>query len=101
MAAGFSTDLVQKIAQLAAIPVTPQEEKKLVVAFDETIGVIANLQELDTSTVEPTAHTTGQENVLREDVVRESTMFTQDQALQNAKRTHDGFFVVPRIIDND
>ncbi len=101
MAAAFSTDLVKKIAVLAAIPISDQEEAAIALAFDETIGVINNLQELDTSTVEPTAQTTGMENVLREDVIREQTMLSQSQALQNANRTHEGFFVVPRIIDND
>lgn len=101
MAATFSTDLVEKIAGLANIPITAEEETKLATAFVETIDVIANLQELDTTAVEPTGHTTGSENVLRDDVVQEETMFSQEQALQNATRTHDGFFVVPRIINNE
>jgi Asp-tRNA(Asn)/Glu-tRNA(Gln) amidotransferase C subunit len=38
-------------------------------------------------------------NVLREDVVEEKRMFTQEEALSNAKKTHQGFFVVDQLID--
>lgn len=92
---------VKHIANLANIPVSDQELTDLADAFEETLGVVANLQAVDTSDVEPTHQVTGLENVLREDVVDETRMFTQTQALANAKQTHEGFVVVPRIIDQD
>lgn len=92
---------VHHIAALAAIPVSDQEVTALAQAFEETLAVVANLQAIDTSSVEPTHQVTGLENVLREDVVDESHMLTQSQALANAPQTHEGFVVVPRIIDQD
>lgn len=68
-------------------------------AFSETLAVIDHLHELDVQGVEPTHQVTGLENVWREDVVREECMFTQQQALANAAQTHDGFVVVPQIIE--
>lgn len=90
---------IQHIADLASIPITDTEADSLKHAFEETLETIKELQSVDVSSVEPTHQVTGFENVLREDTVIESNMFTQAQALQNAQQTHKGYFVVPRIID--
>jgi aspartyl-tRNA(Asn)/glutamyl-tRNA(Gln) amidotransferase subunit C len=92
---------VQHIATLSNLPVTDDQAKRLEQAFEETLAVVADLQTVDVTGVEPTFQVTGLENVLREDVVNEQKMFTQEQALANAKKTFDGFFVVPQVISQD
>ncbi len=92
---------VNKIAKLAHIPVSAAEEATLSQAFNETLEVVAHMSELDTSSVQPTHQVTGLENVWRDDVVATSRMFTQTQALANAKHTYQGYFVVPQIIDQE
>lgn len=89
---------VQHIANLANIPVDDQEAEKLGKGFEDTLETIKDLQSIDTTEIEPTHQVTGLENVLREDVVDDSRTFSQEEALANAKQTHDGFFVVPRVI---
>ena len=90
---------IQHIANLANIPITAQEQENLQHAFDETLKTIAELQSVDIKNIEPTHQVTGLTNVLREDIVDAENMFTQQQALANAKKTHNGYFVVPRIIE--
>lgn len=90
---------IKHVANLSNIPVTNQEQESLRDSFEETLDVIAELQSVDVAGVEPTHQVTGLENVLREDIVDSENMFTQEQALANAKKTHNGFFVVPRIIE--
>lgn len=97
----FTPDDVQTIAGLAQIPVTDEEKKKLAEGFTTTIAVVEELNKVDVSQVTPTHQVTNLENVYREDVVDESRMFTQEQALANAPRKHDGFFVVNQVIDQD
>lgn len=97
----MKTGIVHHVAKLAQIPVTADEEKALEKAFDETLKVIDTLQELDVKNVEPTHQVTGLVNILREDVVDEVHMLTQTQALSNAKKTHNGFFVVNQLIDQN
>ena len=63
----ITTTQVKHIAKLANIPITPEEEKSLRDAFEETLGVISELQSVDVTGVEPTHQVTGFENVLRED----------------------------------
>jgi aspartyl-tRNA(Asn)/glutamyl-tRNA(Gln) amidotransferase subunit C len=95
----ITTDQVKHIANLAQIPITKEEEQSLQQAFEETLETVSSLQTVDTSGVEPTHQVTGFENRLREDIVDEKNTFTQEQALKNAPKTYNGYFVVPRIIE--
>lgn len=97
----FSTQLVHHVAGLANLPLSPQEETALAQSFSETLDVITNLSNLDTSQVEPTAQTSGLENVWRDDSVDAENSFSQAEALANAPATADGFFVVKRILHHD
>jgi len=89
---------VYHVAKLANIPIDDNQAEKLATGFEETLETIADLQSVDISGVEPTHQVTGMENVLREDLVDDTRTFTQEEALANAKQTHQGFFVVPRLI---
>lgn len=95
----ITIEQVAKVAKLASIPVAQSQLESLKDAFVETLGVVTNLQQVDVSAVEPTHQVTGLENVWREDVIRPELSFTQSQAVANAKRQHEGYFVVPQIID--
>lgn len=97
----LTTTQVAHIAHLANIPVTDSEKKMLAEAFNETLDVVDQLQQLDTSNVPTTHQVTGLENVTRNDVVNEKRMLSQDEALANATRKHNGYFVVPQVIEKD
>ena len=99
MKQAINKQLVKHIAQLANIPISSQEEEELAKDFSETLEVVDKLQKVDTKGVEMTHQVTGLTNITREDEVNEKNMFTQKEALANASRTHDGFFVVERLID--
>ncbi len=90
---------IPHIAKLASLPITQEEEKKLEEQLVETLTYVAMLQEIDTEKVQPTSHVTGLENVTREDANQSS--LSQAQALANAKKTHEGFFVVDAIFANE
>ncbi len=94
----FTSHDVAKIADLAHLPVTSKEEQKLSEEFNTTIKVVDQLFKVDVAGVEPTSQVTGLTNVFREDTIDTTRMFTQEQALANAKRTHNGFFVVDQIL---
>lgn len=101
MAQQFTPSDVQKVAVLANIPVSDQQAASLAEGFTKTMTVVEQLNSLDTSTVEAAHHVTGLENIMREDEVDEARMFTQAQALQNAPRQHNGFFVVDQVIEQE
>lgn len=97
----ISNSQVKHIAELSNLEISDEQVGDLSRAFDETLAVIDNLKSVDTSSIEPTAQVTGMENVWRDDEIDETQTFSQDDALSNAKKTYQGFFVVPRLIDND
>jgi len=62
---------VRKIAQLARIKLTPEEEKRHAVTISSVLEFVKTLNEIDTADVEPTAQVTGLEDVVREDLARD------------------------------
>lgn len=94
----ISSQTVGHIANLSAIPITSTEETTLAAGFTKTLSVVDQLMEVNTNGIEPTHQVTGLENVFRDDVVDESRMFSQEEALANAKRTYNGYIVVDQLI---
>lgn len=90
---------ISHVAKLANLPLTSEEKKKFETQLEETIKYVENLNEVDTKGIEPTSQVTGLENVTREDVVAPS--LTQEEALSNAKSTHNGFFKVKGILSDE
>lgn len=90
---------VPHVAKLANLPLTDEEIKALEPQLDTTLAYIDHLNEVDTKNVEPTSQVTGLENVLRQDVAKDS--LTQEQALQNAKATHNGLFKVKGVFEEE
>lgn len=96
----FTSQNVKHVAHLAAIPLTDEEEKALANGFNSTMEVVDTLFKLKVENEEPTHQVTGLTNVFRDDYVDEKNMLTQDQALSNAPRTHNGYFVVSQILED-
>lgn len=96
----FTANDVEKIAQLANIPVSPELATDLADGFTKTLKVVDQLNSVDVTGVEPTNQVTGLENVLREDEIDASRMFTQEEALAQGKRTYNGFFVVDQVLED-
>lgn len=90
---------IKHIAKLANLPIDTKQEKKLAGQFEDTVKFVDQLKEVGVENITPTSQVTGLVNVFRDDEVDPTRTFTQDQALSNASKTHNGFFVVPRIIE--
>jgi len=90
---------VTHVAKLANLSLSDEEKKKFEKQLEETIEYIESLNEVNTEGVEPTSQVTGLENVTREDEIRPS--LSQEEALRNAKSTHNGFFKVKGILPGE
>lgn len=92
----ITKERVLKVADHARLFVTDEEAEKFtkdLLAIDEYAEL---LNELDTSTVEPTTHVVNLVNVMRKDEPKE--WITQEEALKNAPDQKDGQFRVPSIL---
>jgi aspartyl-tRNA(Asn)/glutamyl-tRNA(Gln) amidotransferase subunit C len=88
---------VDKIARLANLPLAAGDKQQLGDQLLVSLEYVAKLQQLDTSAIAPTSQITGLENVFREDEVTAS--LPQEEALKNAKRVWQGYFVVDAIFE--
>lgn len=93
----LTVDQVKHIAKLSRIQLTESEVEKYRTQLSAVLGYIEQLNELDTSSVEPTVNTTGMVDRLREDQVKESLPVAD--ATKNSKQTDKGFFVVPNVFE--
>jgi aspartyl-tRNA(Asn)/glutamyl-tRNA(Gln) amidotransferase subunit C len=95
----LSLDEVRRIAVLARLRLSPEEERVFQGQLSAILDYVKQLEELDVSAVEPMTHAlaAGDQPPLREDAVRES--LPPDEALANAPAREDTCFKVPRIIE--
>lgn len=88
---------VRKIATLARLALTPQEERGLVEHFEKILTYVEKLDSLNTTSVEPTSHTVHVSGPLRED--RVTNQPNPEALLANAPAREDYFLKVPKIIE--
>jgi len=87
---------VEKIALLSRLKLTEEEVELFSRQLSDILSFVQQLEELDTSNVEPYIQNIG-ETPMREDTAGES--LTREEALMNAPERENGFFVVPRIVE--
>lgn len=92
---------VHHIATLAHIPLKKEEEEELMKGFQTTMHVVDTLFSINVDKVLPTNQVTGLENVTRDDVIDTTRMFTQEEAIANAPRKKNGYFVVDQILEDN
>jgi aspartyl-tRNA(Asn)/glutamyl-tRNA(Gln) amidotransferase subunit C len=93
----ISRDEVAHLARLARLAVTEEELDLFAGQLEVILSAVARVGEVAAEDIPPTSHAVGLTNVLREDVPRPG--LTQQQALSGAYATEDGWFKVPRILD--
>jgi len=89
---------VKHIAKLAKLKLTESEISKFSKQLSEIITYVEELNQADTSNIEPTSQTTGLENVTRKDEITSEEILTQEEALSGAKKDHNGYFVVDAVL---
>lgn len=90
---------VKHLAKLANLSPAPSLISALDAGVNSTLEYAKILGSVDVSRVDPTKEVSGLTNVLRDDVIDDSRTFTQEQALANAPSEHNGFFMVPAILE--
>ena len=96
---GITRQDVEYVARLARLALSDEEKELFVDQLNSILAHAAKLQELDTTNVAPTAHAVPLQNVLRADVSRPS--WPKESILANAPAPQEGFFRVPRIMEEE
>lgn len=86
-----------KVAKLARIKVEDDALSALASEFNNILGFIEQLNEVDVDGVAPMTSVTPQRLKRRADVVNDGNQ--QDKVLANAPDAREGFFAVPKVVE--
>jgi aspartyl-tRNA(Asn)/glutamyl-tRNA(Gln) amidotransferase subunit C len=90
-------ETVDKIAHLARLELNSHEKSAMIDDMNKILGFMDKLNEIDTSGVEPLIYMTDEVNILREDIVNQE--ITHTEALLNAPKHDDDYFLVSKVIN--
>ena len=91
---------ISHVALLANLSLTGNEVEVYLPQLTTILEFISKLQSIQTDNVPETSQVTGMTNVWREDTIEESRTFSQDEALANAGKKYNGYFVTPSLFQD-
>lgn len=93
----LSTQDVEKVARLARLAMAPADIETARNQLNGIFGLIAEMQAVDTSGVEPMSHSQDLAQRLREDRVTDTNQREAFQAV--APQVEAGLYLVPKVIE--
>ena len=93
----LSDDQIRRIARLARIDIGQAESAEVRERLNRVLGLIDQLQAVDTTGIEPMSHALDVVQPLREDTVTEADQRATCQA--GAPAVEGGLYLVPRVIE--
>ena len=97
MAERITDKTMEYVEILAKLELTEKERAQAKADMSRMLDYIDQLNELDTSGVEPMTHIFPVHNVFREDEERDE--WSREEILKNAPKQKDGFFQVPKTVE--
>lgn len=102
----LSTEDIKKIAHLARIEVSEQDAAATLSKLSGILGLIEQMQAVDTTGIEPMSHSQDLSQRLREDVVTKTNERDAFQAVaptlnngSSEPAVADGLYLVPKVIE--
>ena len=89
---------LENVAVLSRLSIPEVEQKKYIEQMDAILTYMDNLSAVDTENVNPTTYALPMSNVFREDIVKSS--LARDAALSNAPVKENGYFKVPKVLED-
>jgi aspartyl-tRNA(Asn)/glutamyl-tRNA(Gln) amidotransferase subunit C len=88
---------MEHLSTLASLSLTSEEAQTLTTEVAAILRYVDELNQVDTSSVEPTAHVMLERTAWREDVIEPS--LPRDEALAQAPAAGENGFAVPTFVD--
>jgi aspartyl-tRNA(Asn)/glutamyl-tRNA(Gln) amidotransferase subunit C len=93
----LTPDQLQRIALLARIDVSPEEAQSVTGRLNRVLGLIDQLQSVDTQGIEPMSHALDLVQRLRPDEVTEPDR--REDYQKGAPAVERGLYLVPKVIE--
>jgi len=88
---------IDHLADLARIELTPDEKKKFSAQLGDVLAYVEQLNRVDITGIEPTAHGFPISNVWADDTIAPG--FPVEVALSNAPAQRDNMISVPKVVE--
>jgi aspartyl-tRNA(Asn)/glutamyl-tRNA(Gln) amidotransferase subunit C len=88
---------IKRIAHLARLEINEQEAAATLTKLSGILGLIEQMQAVDTTGITPMSHSQDVTQRLREDVVMQTNRRRDFQAI--APQVQDGLYLVPKVIE--
>ncbi len=98
MANLISDETIEYVGILAQLDLSGEEKEQAKKDIGRMLDYVDQLNELDTSGVEPMSHVFPVDNVFREDVVTNEDR--EEEMLENAPAQKDQSFMVPKTVES-
>lgn len=95
----ISSKDVAHLAKLANLPLSKQQLKSFSQELSAILKHVQKIDSIDFDTSKTTNQVTSKTNQFRVDAKKPS--LTQKEALSQAKKTHQGYFIVPALIKHE
>ena len=93
----LTSDDVKRVAKLARLGLTRAETTEILTRLNSIIGLVDQMQQIDTDGVAPLAHPLELRQILRTDAVAETNQRDKFQAI--APQVDAGLYLVPRVVE--
>lgn len=95
----LSTNDIKHIASLSNLNLSDEEVTKFSPQLSKIVEYVDMLNEVDTKDTKPTYQVVGLNNIFHEDSIDAVNTLSQDKALLNTDRVHNGLFKVKAILN--
>ncbi len=94
----ISAEEIKKIALLSRLEIKDDQIESVGKQLNDILSYMDLMSQVDITDVKPTAHAVSMSNVMRDDVPQPS--LSNEKALQNAPEPENGYFKVPKVIQD-
>lgn len=93
----LNPDQIQHLARLVRLKFTEREADDFSEQLNDIIGLVEQMNQVDTNHIEPMSHPQDMKLRLREDIVTEKDRHEEFQS--GAPATNSGLYLVPRVVE--
>lgn len=93
----ITDEIVDHIAHLSRLEFIGEEKDAIKSDLEKIIGFMGQLNEVDTTNIEPLIFMSDEVNRLRDDVPQ--VTITHEEALRNAPKKDSDYFRIPKVLD--
>ena len=95
----ISEETLKNISQLSKLGIHDDTKEKLIKELESILEMVNKMNEVNTEYVEPMSHPMSDSQNLREDLI--SSDIKRDDYMENAPLSEDGYYLTPKVIEQD